>query len=328
MHVDRPGGVAASGERAQERGLAVADDAGDPHDLSLAGGERDVVETASAEPFDLKERRLAGVGQVLRREGGLECAADDHREEVGVRDVRDAGRPPERAVAKDRDAIGDLANLAQPVGDVHDGRPVGGEPAHEAEEELDGILRQRSRRLVEDQEPRRHRKRLGDLEEVAAGDAERRHAVREMPLEVHVVEQRAHRLRHVGIAASQILDRDCNPDVLGDGHVGQERGMLMDHRDPEALRQRRREAVDGRAVEDDRAGVRRRRAGGDVHQRRLAGAVLAEQGVHLAREDVERDVGERRHAVVVLRDAEHRQRRLPGGAALLGTGDHAGFHDG
>ena len=92
--------------------------------------------------------------------------------------------------------------------------------------------------------------------------------------------------------------------------------MLMDDRDPEVLRQRRREVLDGRAVEDDRAAVGCRRAGGNVHQRRLAGAVLPEQGVHLAREHLERDVRERSDCVVVLGDAEHRQRRMHCGSDL------------
>ena len=82
-----------------------------------------------------------------------------------------------------------------------------------------------------------------------------------------------------------------------------------------------------RAVEDDRAAVGRRRARGDVHQRRLAGAVLPEQGVHLAREHVERDVGERCDRVVVLGDAEHRQRRLHGGPAVRGRRVDGGFVD-
>ncbi len=92
--------------------------------------------------------------------------------------------------------------------------------------------------------------------------------------------------------------------------------MLMDDRDPEVLRQRRREVFDGRAVEDDRAAVGCRRARGNVHQCRLAGAVLPEQGMHLAREHLERDVRERRDCVVVLGDAEHRQRRMHGGPDL------------
>ena len=146
------------------------------------------------------------------------------------------------------------------MGDVDDGGAVGHELADEVEEELDGILGQRRRRLVEYQEPRRHGKRLGDLQQVATGDAERRDAILEMAQEMHVVEQRAHRFRRIGIATSQVLDSDCHPDVLADRHVGKERGMLMNHRDPEALRQHGREAVGLGAVDDDRAGVGCRRA--------------------------------------------------------------------
>ena len=83
----------------------------------------------------------------------------------------DRGGPAQRAVAQHRDAIGDLAYLGEPVRDVDDGRAVGGELADGGEEELDGILRERRRRLVEDQQPGRHGERLG---ESRAGDAERR----------------------------------------------------------------------------------------------------------------------------------------------------------
>ena len=49
--------------------------------------------------------------------------------------------------------------------------------------------------------------------------------------------------------------------------------------------------------------------------------------MHLAREHVERDVGERRDRVVVLGDAEHRQRRVLGSPALCGRGVDGGFVD-
>ena len=94
--------------------------------------------------------------------------------------------------------------------------------------------------------------------------------------------------------------------------------MLMHHRDAEVLGQHRREVVDRETVEDDRPRVGGRGAGGDVHQRRLPGAVLSEKCVHLARLDVERDVRERGDSVVVLGDAGHRERRLSAGAALIG----------
>ena len=47
-------------------------------------------------------------------------------------------------------------------------------------------------------------------------------------------------------------------------------------------------------------------------ERRLAGAVLAEQGVHLAGQHLERDVGQGGDAAVALGDAgQHHRRRAP-----------------
>ena len=54
-------------------------------------------------------------------------------------------------------------------------------------------------------------------------------------------------------------------------------------------------SVDGQrrvldAVDADRAGARRDDAAEDLHQRRLAGAVLADRPMHLARRDRQADV--------------------------------------
>ena len=51
---------------------------------------------------------------------------------------------------------------------------------------------------------------------------------------------------------------------------------------PALLRLGRRVEVDGRAVEQHRAAVAMVRAGHDLHERRLARAVLADEGVNLA----------------------------------------------
>ena len=145
---------------------------------------------------------------------------------------------------------------------------------------------------------------------MAAGDREGRHPILEMAQEVDVVEQRAHRLRHVGMATPQMFAPDRDEDVLSDRHVGEQGGMLMNDRDPELLRDDRGEVVDWRAVDHDPAVVLRHRTRGDVHQRRLACAVFSEEGVHLSRKHVERDVREGGDGVEMLGDAVHRQRRL------------------
>ena len=133
---------------------------------------------------------------------------------------------------------------------------------------------------------------------------------------MNVVEERAHGRGRIGIASTEMLRRDGEAKVLGDGHVREQRRMLVDDRDAELLRDRRRQLTDWRAVEGHRAAVGCRRARSDVHQCRLPGAVLPEKGMHLTGEHVEGDVGERRDRVVVLADATHRQRRTLRGRSL------------
>ena len=69
------------------------------------------------------------------------------------------------------------------------------------------------------------------------------------------------------------------------------------------------------AVEEDLALVRAGEPVEDVHQGRLAGPVLAEQRVDLARAHVEVDVVVGDHAGIALRDAAHLERRDVGGLA-------------
>ena len=65
----------------------------------------------------------------------------------------------------------------------------------------------------------------------------------------------------------------------------------------------------GSAVQQDLAAIRLMDAGHDLDQRRLAGAVLAEQGVNLAGIERERHVLERLGGVEALGDVAHLQDR-------------------
>ena len=65
------------------------------------------------------------------------------------------------------------------------------------------------------------------------------------------------------------------------------------------------------AVEEDLAAVGPHDAGEDLHQRRLAGAVLADDGVDRAALDLEAHVGDRHDAAVALGEmADRNQRRV------------------
>ena len=276
----------------------------------------DAGEGAALEVADLQDRG-GGVGHVrLRGEGRFEAAPDDQAEHLVVADRVDVADPAHLAVAQDRDAIGDDAHLGQAVGDVDDRRPGGGDAADVAEEHLHRLLVERRRRLVEDQHGGLDRQRLGELEEVLVDDRQGVDAVVEVRLEADLVEDPADLDAALATGGGDDLGQG-DADVLGDGHVGQQRRVLVDDGDAELRRRGRREAVELRAVDLDRAAVGGDRARGDVHQRRLARPVLAEEGVDLAGGHLQADVGEGAHRSVALGDVRQDDPRLPGGRRFL-----------
>src|SRR5262249_42861714 len=71
-------------------------------------------------------------------------------------------------------------------------------------------------------------------------------------------------------------------DVLGYVEVGEERGLLMDHGETEALRLGGIVQYDRRAIEQNCAGVGRVDPGQNLDQGALARAILAGERMHLA----------------------------------------------
>src|SRR6185437_8999923 len=90
--------------------------------------------------------------------------------------------------------------------------------------------------------------------------------------------------------------------VLDDVEVVAEREILVDDLDPEARRDLRAADVHLAPLEEDLAVVRHVRAGDALDQRRLAGAVVADERHDLARTQLEVDVGERLDRAEGLRD--------------------------
>ncbi len=115
-------------------------------------------------------------------------------------------------------------------------------------------------------------------------------------------------------------DLVAEEDVLGDGQArrpGRAPGRSSRCRGCIAavgVRQR-----DRLAAPADLALVGLVRAGQHLDQRRLAGAVLAEQAVHLAGADVEVDAAERPHARELLHDAAHLEQSPGPGTAVVGA---------
>jgi hypothetical protein len=94
----------------------------------------------------------------------------------------------------------------------------------------------------------------------------------------------------------------CQDDVLGHRHDGDQHEVLVHHSDPTLDRGLGRADLDGLTVHQDLALVGRIEAVEDAHERRLPGAVLAEERVHLAAPEVEVDVVVREDAGEALRD--------------------------
>ena len=108
-------------------------------------------------------------------------------------------------------------------------------------------------------------------------------------------------------------------EVVGDVEVGDQRRLLVDRHQAGAAGGGGRADVAGLAADEEGAGVGADRAGQDLDERRLAGAVRAHQRVDLAGEDRQRRVAEGGDGAVALGHS---------GGVEDGGGGHAGGGDG
>ena len=191
------------------------------------------------------------------------------------------------------------------MGDVDDADAVPPDLLDQAEQLVGLALGERGGRLVQDQHRELGAERLGDLDHLLlgarqasrpagagrSGKAEPGEDRLGAPVQLALVEQAA--TGRLGAEEQVLLDRHLR-----------HQGELLEHRaDPERAGVVHRVQLDRLAAKRDAPGVRAQRAGGDRDQGRLAGAVLAEQDVHLARAQVEIDPVERQHAGKALGDA-------------------------
>ena len=254
--------------------------------------------------------------------GELDFPADHQLGQVVL--VR-LGRPPladDAAASDHRDPVRDLEHLVQLVADEDDAVPLRGQAPQDGEDLLGLLWREDGGRLVEHEDARIPVEGLEDLDALLPADGERadlRFRVDlepEPPAELHDPP--------VGLLA---VEEDpvghrllAEEDVVGHAQDGDEHEMLVDHVDPARDRVGRAGDPDGGAVQQDLALVRPRQAIEDVHERRLARPILAEEGMDLARADLEVDPIVRDHARVALRDPAHLERRGEARAGLVRHG--------
>ena len=286
---------------------ARPDQPGDAEDLALVEHERDVAHhPAAGEAADLEDDLVGAFGDLRRR---LVDRPPDHHVDDD-RDLRIGGlqRRDVAPVAHHRHAVRDLLELLEPVRDVDDPDAVRTEVPDDPEQLVDLRVGERRRRLVHHQDGGIERQRLGDLDHLLLGDLEVADTGTRIELEVQALDQ----LLRLPIEPP-IVEQEARPaarlaaeeDVLGDRQVRRQVQLLVDHADAKVQRGSRVGDLDRLPLEPDLAGVGLVHAGQDLHQRGLAGAVLADQGVDLAGTELEACVGERVDAGEVLGDPGH-----------------------
>jgi hypothetical protein len=281
-----------AGKRVDELRLAVAVDARDPDDLAGPNVEGDASHlldpavVANVEVSHLEED-VAGVPGLLL--DAQENLASDHRARERL-----LGRACPRhsldrlAAAQHRDAIRDLQHLVQLVADEDDRLPVRLQTPDDLEQ-LAGLLGGQHRGwLVEDEQVGFPVERLEDLHALLLADGDVADEGARVDGEPELLGQLAHAPVCAALVEQDAVMRlDPEDDVLGDRHDRNEHEVLVHHPDPGLDRLACRRERDRLPVEPDLTPVGLVQPVEDVHQRRLAGAVLAQERVHFAPANLE-----------------------------------------
>ena len=192
------------------------------------------------------------------------------------------------AAAQHGDAIGGLLDLGKLVRHQDDRAAAVGDAPADIEQRRDLVRQQHRGRLVEHEQPRLADQAFDDLDPLPLADREVVDLGVRVEREAVIVRQLLEPLRpSFGVHEAALLTED---DVVDHRHVVHQAEMLVHHGD--AVRQRigRSRRPIGLAAKAHGAGVGHVNAENQIAQGRFAGAVLAENAVHLARHDVERGV--------------------------------------
>jgi len=109
-------------------------------------------------------------------------------------------------------------------------------------------------------------------------------------------------------------------DVLEHRHVGKDLEILKGAPDPEGRSVRRREPVQEAAAEANAAPVEGEETADQVEERRLPGAVGADDRPDLSRKDLEADAGDGDDAAELLPDVTDFEERTGHATPLVGAG--------
>ncbi len=238
-------------------------------------------------------------------------------------DLRPGQAADDLAVAQHHDPVAAALDLVQAVRDEDHADAARLQLADHLEQALRLGHGQARGWLVHDHEAGVERERLGDLDQLHLGKRQAGQGRRRAEIGAQPGQDRLDPPVH-GAPVDQPerpgLERlAADQDVAGDVQVLEQVELLVDEGDAARQRLGHAQRWPVLAIQPDRAGGRRHHAAQDLHQRRLAGAVLADQADHLARPDRQIDRGQRHHARVGLGDPdqiEHGRQPVGGMLAL------------
>ena len=281
-------------DRLRQLALAVAADAGQAVDLAGMHREVDAVErrwpvgggdaahAAQHQPRHAAHRRGPG-----RRRGRL---AHGEPYQVGLGRGARVERGDGAAAAHHGHPVGVALHVGHLVGDQDHGRALAtGERLHGLQQPRGLGVGEDRGGLVQDQDAGAGQQHLQDLDPLLLGDGEVADAPVGVGLEAQRMrlgeDRRADTGQPLAVAAHVVVvvdHRHAQQDVLGDGEGCHQLEVLVDHADAVFGGVARTGQAHRVLVDPQFAGLGRVEAGGDVHQRGLAGAVLAEQGMDFA----------------------------------------------
>ena len=240
--------------------------------------------------------------------GALEFVPDHHRHELAATGISAIAPDADAAaVAQHGDPVGDLIDLIEEMGDEDDREAAPLQVAQDVEQPLRSRWRRGSRSARRAPARARRPRARGRSRPVAGWRRNRSRAGARRRCRGRAAPSARARVSARARQSTKPKRRGSRPSVkvLRHRHRRNEIDFLIDAR--RSRRRARRPANSSRMRRPSSriiAGVRSRRAGHDLDQRRFAGAVLAQQRMHLAGFDAEIDVVERPHAGIGFRHAD------------------------
>ena len=212
--------------------------------------------------------------------------------------------PP--AIAQDSDAMTDFQHFMQLMRDKHQRVSIIRQLIKDAEQTINLLRGQHSRRLIQNQQSRAFIQRPQNLNPLLFADGKLPDG--EMRVDFQVVNFRKFQrplTDHIQIETKTPRRLHAQRDIFGDGQRWHQHKMLMNH--PDAVLDGSLRMFDGRgfAIDEDLAFIRMIQTIKHLHQRRFAGAVFAKQRVNLARPQIKVDPVGGEYAGKSLDNAAH-----------------------